>query len=56
MAEQARKLGINVSAAAREGISAAIRRALGEADRRAYEEIPEEPDEFWPQAEQWEKP
>ncbi|WP_420437189.1 type II toxin-antitoxin system CcdA family antitoxin [Candidatus Poriferisocius sp.] len=53
LAEQARKLEINMSAAAREGVLAAVRRALGEADRAAYLRHPEEPDDFWDEAQAW---
>lgn len=53
LAEQARKLDINMSAAAREGVIAAVRRALGEADREAYLRHPEEPDGFWDEAQAW---
>lgn len=53
LAEQARKLEINMSAAAREGVIAAVRRALGEADREAYLRHPEEPDDFWDEAQAW---
>lgn len=53
LAEQARKLDINMSAAAREGVLAAVRRALGEADRAAYLRHPEEPDDFWDEAQAW---
>ena len=53
LAEQARRLGVNVSAAARDGVAAAIRSALAEADRTAYLEQPEQIDEFWADAERW---
>lgn len=53
LAEQARKLQINMSAAAREGVLAAVRRALGEADRAAYLRHPEAPDDFWDEAQAW---
>ena len=53
LAEQARKLEINMSAAAREGVQAAVRRALGEADRAAYLRHPESPDNFWDEAQAW---
>ncbi len=51
--EQARALGVNVSAAARDGVIAAIRAAFVEADRRAYLERPEHVEEFWTEAEAW---
>ena len=53
LAEKARKLEINMSAAAREGVEAAVRRAMGEADREAYLRHPEEPDDFWDEAQAW---
>ena len=53
LAEQARKLDINMSAAARDGVLAAVKRALGEADRAAYLRNPEEPDDFWDEAQAW---
>jgi len=53
LAERARQLGINVSAAAREGVSAAVRAALADADRAAYTRRPERPDPFWNKAEAW---
>ncbi len=53
LAERARALGINISAAAREGVDAAVRRAVGEADMAAYERFPEQPDDFWDEAEAW---
>ena len=53
LAEQARKLGINVSAAARDGVAAAVRSAMAQADRRAYAAKPESVDEFWAEAEAW---
>lgn len=53
LADQARRLGVNVSAAAREGVSAAVRSALTQADRDAYRRSPEKPDDFWADAEVW---
>jgi post-segregation antitoxin (ccd killing protein) len=53
LAEQARRLGINISAAAREGVAAAVRDALASADHEAYERNPEQPDPFWSEAESW---
>lgn len=53
LAEGARELGINISAAAREGVAAAVRTALTSADRAAYERHPERPDPFWTEAEAW---
>jgi hypothetical protein len=53
LAERARQLGINVSAAARDGVAAAVREALAHADRVAYGRQPERPDQFWTDAEAW---
>lgn len=53
LAEQARELGVNISAAAREGVSAAVRSALVRSDRAAYEREPEKIDAFWTEAAAW---
>ena len=53
LAERARRLNINISAAARRGVAEAVREALAEADRVAYQRMPEEPDSFWESAEAW---
>jgi len=53
LAEQARRLGVNVSAAARDGVAAAVRAAQLEQDRAAYLAKPERIDEFWAGAEEW---
>ena len=53
LAEQARELHVNVSAAARDGVAAAVRSALAQADRRAYLNTPESVDKFWTDAEAW---
>lgn len=53
LAERARRLKINVSAAAREGVEAAVRAAVARADRDAYRRQPERPDPFWSDAEAW---
>ncbi len=53
LADLARQLGINISAAARNGVAAAVRAALAHADRAAYERQPERPDSFWTEAEAW---
>ena len=51
--ERARELGINISAAAREGVAAAVRAALARSDREAYLRRPERSDAFWAEAEAW---
>ena len=53
LAEKARKLDINISAAARDGVAAAVRAALVDADRAAYVRQPERHDRFWTDAEAW---
>ncbi len=53
LADKARLLNINVSAAAREGVAEAVRRAMAMADRAAYQRFPEQADEFWDDAEAW---
>jgi post-segregation antitoxin (ccd killing protein) len=53
LAERARQLGVNISAAARNGVAAAVRAALAAADRAAYQRQPERPDSFWTEAEAW---
>lgn len=53
LAERARQLGINISAAARQGVADAVRAALARADREAYQRHPERPDSFWDEAEAW---
>jgi len=56
LAEQARRLGINISAAARDGVAAAVRAAMLRADWAAYERHPEKVDGFWAEAETWGEP
>lgn len=53
LAERARRLKINVSAAAREGVETAVKAAMGRADREAYRRQPERPDPFWSEVEAW---
>ena len=53
LAERARELGVNVSAAARRGVADAVRAALAQADREAYRKQPEAADDFWRDAEAW---
>lgn len=53
LADQARRLDINISLAARQGVAAAVREALAKADRAAYQKKPEKPDAFWSEAEAW---
>jgi post-segregation antitoxin (ccd killing protein) len=53
LAERARRLKVNVSAAAREGVEAAVRTAMVRADRDAYRRHPERPDPFWSEVETW---
>lgn len=53
LSSQAHELGINISAAAREGVAEAVRRAKAQSDRDAYLQNPEQDDEFWNGAETW---
>ena len=53
LADRARRLDINISAAAREGVEAAVRAAMARADRAAYQPHPERPDPFWSEVEAW---
>ena len=53
LAERARRLDINISAAARQGVAAAVRAALAQSDRDAYQRIPERPAQDWEDAEAW---
>ena len=53
LADQAKDLGVNISAAARAGVAAAVRTALAEADRIAYQRHPETADPDWADAEAW---
>ena len=53
LADRARELGVNVSAAARQGVADAVRAALAEGDRAAYEAHPERPEPGWEKAEAW---
>lgn len=53
VAERARQLGINISAAARQGVADAVRAALARSDREAYLRHPERADTFWTDAEAW---
>jgi post-segregation antitoxin (ccd killing protein) len=56
LAERARQLGVNISAAARQGVADAVRIALARADREAYLRHPERPDTFWSEVEAWSEP
>ena len=53
LADRARHLGINISAAARQGVVDAVRAALARSDRQAYQRHPERADSFWAEAEAW---
>ena len=56
LAERARQLGVNISAAARQGVADAVRAALAQSDREAYLRHPERADTFWTEAEAWSEP
>ena len=53
LALRARRLRVNISAAARDGVEAAVRAAMARADRDAYRKRPERPDPFWSDVEAW---
>lgn len=53
LAERARRLGVNISAAARQGVADAVRAALARADREAYLQHPERVDTSWTDVEAW---
>jgi post-segregation antitoxin (ccd killing protein) len=53
LADRARDLNVNISAAAREGVETAVRVAMAQADREAYLRQPEQPDPFWAEVEAW---
>jgi post-segregation antitoxin (ccd killing protein) len=53
LARRARELGVNISAAAREGVDGAVRKALERADREAYINHPETINDDWVAAEAW---
>ncbi|MHB8290092.1 MAG: type II toxin-antitoxin system CcdA family antitoxin [Acidimicrobiales bacterium] len=53
LARQARRLGVNVSAAARQGVLDAVRDALAQVDREAYRRHPERLDSGWDEVEAW---
>ena len=53
LAARAHELGINVYAAARQGVADAVHDALLRADRDAYVKHPEHVDDFWADAEEW---
>jgi post-segregation antitoxin (ccd killing protein) len=53
LAERARVLDINISAAARAGVAAAVRAAQAERDRAAYLRHPEPVDTGWADVEAW---
>jgi post-segregation antitoxin (ccd killing protein) len=56
LAERAHQLGVNISAAARQGVTDAVRAALERSDREAYLRHPERADTFWSEAEAWGEP
>ena len=56
LADHARSLGVNISAAARRGVAEAVRAAMADRDRQAYERMPELVDDEWERAESWGEP
>ncbi len=53
LAEQARRLKVNVSAAARDGVRDAVHAAMAREDRAAYERHPEDDDDGWVELQEW---
>ena len=53
LAMQARQLGINISAAARDGVAEAVRAELARSDRAAYLRHPESTADAWDEIEAW---
>ena len=53
LADQARLLDINVSAAARQGVADAVRAARERADREAYLRHPENIEDAWTKVRAW---
>jgi post-segregation antitoxin (ccd killing protein) len=53
LARQARRLGTDISAAARKGVEDAVRAALARNDRDVYKPQAEAPDSFWAEVEAW---
>jgi post-segregation antitoxin (ccd killing protein) len=53
LADQARSLDINVSAAARQGVADAVRAAREWADREAYLRYPEDDEDVWTDVRAW---
>jgi post-segregation antitoxin (ccd killing protein) len=53
LADRARQLDINISAAARDGVANAVRVALAARDQAGYAQSPERLDTFWVDAETW---
>ena len=53
LAGQARRLGVNVSAAARNGVRDAVYAAMAREDRAAYERHPEKDDDGWMELQAW---
>jgi post-segregation antitoxin (ccd killing protein) len=56
LAGRARQLGVNVSAAARQGVADAVRAAMAQVDREAYLRQPERVDDVWDEVEAWGEP
>lgn len=56
LAKRARELGVNISAAARQGVTDAVRAALLRTDRESYLRYPECSDTAWTEVEAWGEP
>ncbi len=53
LADRARRLNVNISAAARDGVAIAVRAAMAASDQAAYLNSPERIDTFWVDADAW---
>jgi hypothetical protein len=53
LAEDARRLNIDISAAAQQGVATAVRTVKSGSDRHAYRSLPEQSDPSWECAEAW---
>ena len=53
LAERARRLGVNISSAARDGVRAAVHEAMAREDRAAYERQPERAGSGWENVQAW---
>ena len=53
VAKKAQELGVNISAAARQGVMDAVQAAMAISDRLAYLDHPEDDDDVWAENRAW---